>query len=202
MIPLHRPGTSLVHRAPAGLKLVLLMTVAITVSVVQSTPWVVAAVAAVTVLLHLVAGLGFRGLAQQVLAARWLIVILAATQLLFLPLPTALLHTGRVVLILLLAALVTMTTSTAAMLDTVERALGPFRRFGVDPVRVGLLLAITIATIPVLQSFAATVREAQLARGVRVPAFRLVIPLLVMALKHADDLGDALASRGLGDATD
>ena len=179
MIPLHRPGTSLVHRAPAGLKLVLLMTVAITVSVVQSTPWVVAAVAAVTVLLYLVAGLGFRGLAQQVLAARWLIVILAATQLLFLPLPTALLHTGRVVLILLLAALVTMTTSTAAMLDTVERALGPFRRFGVDPVRVGLLLAITIATIPVLQSFAATVREAQLARGVRVPAFRLVIPLLV-----------------------
>jgi biotin transport system permease protein len=41
------------------------------------------------------------------------------------------------------------------------------------------------------------VREAQLARGVRRDVRAFAVPYLVMALKHADELGDALAARGV-----
>lgn len=199
MIPLHRPGTSPVHRAPAGVKIALLALVAIGISVAPWPVWAVSAGAVVAVAAYAVAGLGLRGLVEQVLAARWVVVLLLVTQLVFLPLETALVGTGRVLVVLLLAALVTLTTPVARMLDAVERALGPFRRFGVDPLRVGLVLALAIGVVPVLQGFVAQLGEARRARGVRVPVFRLVVPLLVLALKHADELGDAMVARGLGD---
>nr|WP_244960705.1 CbiQ family ECF transporter T component [Pseudoclavibacter chungangensis] len=187
------------HRAPAGVKLAALAVLAVGSSVLPWAPWPTVVAGVVAIVGYLVAGLGIGGLVEQVLAARWVIVLLVGTQMLFLPLATALTGTARVLVVLLLAALVTCTTSTGEMLEVVDRVLGPFRRFGVDPVRVGLVLALTIATIPVLQGFAAQIREAQRARGVRVPPVRLVVPLLVLSLKHADDVGDALAARGLGD---
>jgi biotin transport system permease protein len=103
----------------------------------------------------------------------------------------------RVVAVILLANLVTLTTRTDDLVDAIERALAPLRHLRVNPGRVALMLSMTITTIPVIAGYAAQIREAQRARGVPVAPLAFVVPLLVMALKHADDLADALTARGV-----
>ncbi|QWT23862.1 energy-coupling factor transporter transmembrane protein EcfT [Subtercola sp. PAMC28395] len=202
MISLYRPGSSLVHRAPAGLKVLLFACFAIAVSVLAGSAWAGSAwslpvAAAITVAAYLLAGFGASEIVAQVLAVRWVVVVMLVTQLIFLPFAIAATTTARVLTVIVLASLITLTTRIPDLLDATERALGPFARFGVNPRAIGLLLAITITTIPVIAGFAGTIREAQRARGVPVRLGTFVVPLLVMSLKHSDDLADALAARGL-----
>ncbi|WP_308466782.1 energy-coupling factor transporter transmembrane component T family protein [Rathayibacter soli] len=199
MIGLYRQGTSPLHRMPAGPKILLLMAVAlaITLTVTLDTLWLLAAAAALVVAGYLVAALGIRELGRQVWVVRWIVAIMLVTQLVFLPWTTALLNVGRVVVVLVLAALVTLTTRIADLLDATERGLRPLERIGVNPRRVGLLLAMTITTIPVIAGFARAIREAQRARGGRLRVWSMAVPLLVLSLKHSDDLADALIARGV-----
>lgn len=199
MIGLYRQGTSPLHRMPAGPKILLLMAVAlaITLTVTLDTLWLLAAAAALVVAGYLVAGLGIRELGRQVWVVRWIVAIMLVTQLVFLPWTTALLNVGRVVVVLVLAALVTLTTRIADLLDATERGLRPLERIGVNPRRVGLLLAMTITTIPVIAGFARAIREAQRARGGRLRVWSMAVPLLVLSLRHSDDLADALIARGV-----
>jgi biotin transport system permease protein len=62
---------------------------------------------------------------------------------------------------------------------------------------MALTLTVTLTTIPVLAAVAQQVREAQRARGARAGLRSFAIPFLVMSLKHADELGDALTARGV-----
>lgn len=197
MIALYRDGTSVVHRLPAWVKLVVTAVVVFTVSLVPHTPVSLSIVAAMTVGCYLIAGLGILEVWRQLVAFRWLIVFALASQLVFLDTGVALVNTGRITVIIVFATLLTLTTTTADLLATTERALTPLSRIGVNPQKLSLVLAMTITTIPVIASFAATIREAQLARGVRVSPHNAVVPLMVMSLKHADDMAEAMIARGL-----
>ncbi|TXN29504.1 energy-coupling factor transporter transmembrane component T family protein [Lacisediminihabitans profunda] len=197
MIALYRPGASAIHRAPAGPKVLVFIAITLAITLSAHSAWMLPAAAVLVVAGYLIAGLGLGELAAQVVALRWLIVVMLVTQLVFLPALVALANTGRVVVVIALAALVTLTTRVPALLDATERTLAPLRRFGVNPAGVGLLLAMTITTIPVIAGLAGSIREAQRARGVPVRATTFVVPLLVLSLKHSDDLADALAARGV-----
>jgi biotin transport system permease protein len=85
------------------------------------------------------------------------------------------------------------------MLDTVSRALGPLRRVGVDPDRIGLLLALAIRCIPLLTGIVQEVAQARKARGLQWSMTALATPVLVRALRTADAMGDALVARGVDD---
>jgi biotin transport system permease protein len=197
MLTLYRPGTGWLHRAPAGSKAAALLVVVLAVSLLPST-YVAAAVAGlIAILAYLVSGLGLRELARQVLAVRWVIVITLVGQLIFLTTEAAVANTSRVVAAVLLASLLVLTTRVTALLDAFERGLTPFRRLGVDPQRVALILAVAVNTLPVLTRLAAGVREAQRARGARGGLGTFVVPFLVVSLKHADELGEALTARGV-----
>jgi biotin transport system permease protein len=141
--------------------------------------------------------LGQRELGRQLRALRWIIAINLASQLIFLGPEPAVANTARVAAALVLAALLVLTTRMTALLDAVERGLEPLRRLRVDPQRVALLLTVTLSTIPVLARMARDVRDAQRARGARGSLRTVALPFLVMALKHADELGDALSARGV-----
>lgn len=197
MIALYRPGTSLLHRTPAGLKVLLLMLVSLTITVAGSAPWALPLAVAVVVAGYWLAGFGVRELTRQVFVVRWLVLFMLVAQIFFLPPLLAVGNTARVLAVVVLAALVTLTTRIPDLLDAIDRALQPLRRVGVNSAAIGLLLAMTITTIPVIAGFAATIREAQRARGVKVRLTTFAVPLLVMSLKHADDLADALAARGV-----
>jgi len=181
---------------PAGVKLLALLAVALVVTLFAGNAVVLAGSAAVVVIGYLAAGLGVVEVLRQVVVLRWLIAVTLLTQLVFLPPLTAVTNTSRVIVVVVLAALVTLTTRTTALLDTIERCLGPLRRIGVNPARVGFVLTLAIATVPVIAGFASSIREAQRARGARFSLRAFVVPLLIMSLKHADELADALTARG------
>jgi biotin transport system permease protein len=197
MIVLYRPGTSLLHRMPAGAKVLVFAALALAIALTAGSVWTLPAAGFLAVALYLLAGLGIRTLLRQLYAARWIVLVMLVTQVVFLPAGTAVANTNRVLVVIVLAALITLTTRIPALLDATEHALAPLRRFGVNPAGIGLLLALTITAIPVIGGFAADIREAQRARGAPVRLQRFVVPLLVMSLKHSDELADALTARGI-----
>lgn len=197
MIPLYRPGRSVVHRAPAGLKLVVLAISALLLSLIPQTAASIAVVLLLVCALYLVAGFRVRVIGTELWRIRWLVVVLGAALAVFFSPLVAWVSTGRVIALLLLASLLTLTTRMAALLETLHRVLRPMRRLGVDADAVAMTLSLTITMIPVVAGFADHVRDAQRARGVRL-GVRAAVPLLVRALRHADDVSDALVARGLG----
>lgn len=197
MVTLYRPGDGLLHRMPAGPKTLLLLALVLAVSLLPSVWWTAAVAGGVCVLAYLVSGLGMLELGRQVVAVRWVVVVTLAGQLVFLGTEPAVANTARVTAAVVLAALLVLTTRVTALLDAIERGLGPLARLHLDPQRAALLLTVTLSTVPVLAGLAHDVREAQRARGGR-PSLRLfAVPFLVVALKHADQLGDALTARGV-----
>lgn len=195
MIALYRPGRSPLHRAPAGVKLVGLIALALLISLWPHTGVTIAIAAALVVALYALALFPPTVLLRQLWLARWIVVLMVATQLIFLTPWDAVVNTTRVVSIVLLAGLLTLTTRSEDLLSALEAGLAPFARLGVDARRVGLTLSLAISMLPVVAGIAGRVRDAQQARGVRL-GFRAVVPILVLALRHADDVADALSARG------
>ncbi|WP_188197662.1 energy-coupling factor transporter transmembrane component T family protein [Nonomuraea sp. SYSU D8015] len=192
------PGTSPLHRLPAGAKLGGLAA-ACTVLVLLGSPAALAGAAAAVAGLYALARVGVAAAWAQVRPVRWFAVALFALQWFTVGVEGAAVTTLRVVLAVALAGLVTITTRTSDMLATLERCLAPARFVGLDPFRVSLLLSLTIRSVPVLTGLAARVREAQRARGVERSLRAFAVPLVVGALRHADALGEALSARGLDD---
>ncbi|MCM3695748.1 energy-coupling factor transporter transmembrane component T [Microbacterium oleivorans] len=196
MLTAYRPGRGPWHRMPAAPKTVLLLVLVLAVSLLP-TAWPAAAIAAGACLAcYASPGVGVRELARQVWALRWLVVVAFGIPCIFLGAEAALVGTVRIVAAVALAGLLALTTPVAALLDVVERALQPLRHLGVDADRAALLLVVALGTVPTLARLAQEVRSAQRARGARgIRGF--VVPFLVLALRHADDLGDALTARGV-----
>ncbi|MFW2241739.1 energy-coupling factor transporter transmembrane component T family protein [Rhodococcus opacus] len=199
MIGLYRPGDSLLHRMPAGLKLLLLIASIVTATVFVRTPLEVGVVVLVVGLLFAVAAIPWRVAVAQLRPVVWMLLIIAVFQVLITSPARAVVVCGVLLISVALAALVTLTTRVTDMLDTVSRALGPLRRFGVDPDRIGLLLALAIRCIPLLTGIVQEVAQARKARGLQWSMTALATPVLVRALRTADAMGDALVARGVDD---
>lgn len=192
------PGDSVLHRMPAGAKLLGLLAAG-TALLLLGSPVALAVAAAAVALLYAVAGVGAAAAWAQIRPLRWFAPLLFAFQLAVAGLEGAVTVTLRVVLAVALAGLVTLTTRTTVMLACLERALAPARYVGLDPFRLSLLLSLTLRSVPVIADLAARVREAQKARGVERSLRAFAVPLVVGALRYADALGEALSARGLDD---
>lgn len=193
---LYVPGDSLVHRLPAGVKLVALVVVGICSIWFDSVAVVVAACVAV-LLAYAIAGFSPLTAARQVRPLAWFLAFIVAFQWLTRGWQSAVVVAGVIVVLVMLAALVTLTTRTSDLADAVVVACRPLAPVGVDPERVGLLIALAIRAVPIVSGFAHQVRDAQRARGLSARPQAFVVPLIVRSLRHADDMGDALVARGL-----
>jgi biotin transport system permease protein len=192
------PRDSPVHRAPAGLKLVLLGAGLLLLAVL-SAPAAVLTGAVVVVALAVWARLGVRALIAQVRPVLWVLVPVAALQL-WLSGPTrALAVAGGVLVAVAAAGLVTLTTRTEALLDALVAGLRPLRRAGADPERVALVLALAVRSVPVIAGIAREVQQARAARGAERSLRAFAVPFVIRSLRHADRLGEALEARGVDD---
>jgi len=109
---------------------------------------------------------------------------------------------GALIVNLALAALLTLTTTVSAILDACQSLLRPLRRCGLDPDRVGLMLALTIRCVPLITRIVAEVSDARKARGVaglRGSVVALAAPAVIRTLRTADAIGESLAARGVDD---
>lgn len=194
----YRPGTSVLHRAPAAVKIIGLLA-GISVVVAVNSPIALAACAAGVLALWLLSGVGLSLLVAQLWSLRWFLGLLMIFQCIVAGAGPATVVVGDLALAVLLASLLTRTTPTAALLDLTARLLGPLRRFGVDPDRVGLALALTIRAVPVVTEIIDEVVQARRARGVEWSLRALAVPVIVRTLRTADGIGESLLARGADD---
>lgn len=197
MFSLYRPGTSILHRIDGGPKIVALAIIVLVVSLAGREPIFLAGAAIAMLTSYALAGYGLKSVAKVIWQTRWLVILMVVPQLIFLTLEQTVVNSGRVLISVMFATLLSLTTKTSDMMLAIECALGPFRRFGVAPEVVALLLSITITMVPVLAGFVNQIRLAQVARGSKPKLSRTTVPVLVLALKHADDMADAMAARGV-----
>ena len=192
------PGSSPLHRAPAGAKLAVLAAGLLTLAVLRS-PAAVGAGAAVVVAAAVLAGVPARALAAQVAPVVPALVLVAAVQVWLAGPRAALVATGSLLVAVAAAGTVTLTTRTQELIDALVRGLGPLRRVGVEPERVALVLALAVRSVAVLAEIARQVREARAARGAERSLRAFAVPFVLRSLRHADRLGEALAARGVDD---
>ncbi|WP_417803282.1 energy-coupling factor transporter transmembrane component T family protein [Thalassospira lucentensis] len=191
---LYIDGTSAVHRATAGVKILAMVALGTGVFLIPDWP-VVVAVLATVIVLYPISGFGLRVLWAQIKPMIWLLAVFFAVQLWLHDWQAGLLVVTRVAAIVLFAALVTLTTKTSAMLDALERAMQPLRPIGVNPQKVSLAISMVLRFIPVIATVASEIRDAQRARGLDKSILAMVVPLIIRTLKMADDVADAIDAR-------
>lgn len=115
----------------------------------------------------------------------------------------------RLVLIIFMSTLLTLTTPSLSLADAVESLLKPLAKIHFPVTEVALMLSIALRFVPTLLDQTTKTMNAQRARGVDfgsgglfkqvrtiVPLF---IPLFVSAFTMADDLATAMEARGYRD---
>ncbi len=187
-----------VHRLPAGAKLAALVAAA-ALSVLLRHWWQVLVLLALVAGLYAAAAIPWRTAVAQLRPVLWLVVAIGAFQVIVAGWEPAVLVCGGIVTLVALAALVSLTTRTDALVDALVRASQPLRHFGIEPERVGLLVSLGIRSVPIITGLARQVRDAQLARGAGTHPVAFLTPLVVRSLRHADRVAEALAARGLDD---
>jgi biotin transport system permease protein len=199
---LYQPGDSVLHRLPASVKLAVLLVLG-ACSFLLDRAWEGGTAVVVALALYPVAGLGPRLVWTQVKPLVLLLVVLGGFHALVNGVDRALLVVSVVLALVLLAGLVTLTTRTTEIVDVVVRLAGPLRGplrlVGLDPERLGLLVALSIRAVPVVAGLAGEVRDAQRARGLESDPRAFAVPLIIRSIRHADAVGEALVARGLDD---
>ncbi|WP_211373397.1 energy-coupling factor transporter transmembrane component T family protein [Agromyces allii] len=191
------PGRSIVHRAPALVKLGLLAVFVTVAALVSSLAWLAAASVGV-VLLFALARVPARVALRQIVPILWVLAFAVPVQVLFGGWEAAAVMAVRLLVAVALAALYTLTTPVSETLDAMQALLRPLRRW-VDADRVGLALALTIRCVPLLADLVREVMEARRARGAEGSLLALAVPVIVRALRTAEHLGEALTARGFDD---
>lgn len=195
---LYHPGTSVLHRLPAGAKLAGLLVAGLVVLFLHGPTSAVGALLValgVLVVARVPLHRTTRGLlpvlvtaalvgAYQAWARGWAVGVEVAADLLAL---------------VVLGTVVTATTRSDALLDVLARVARPLRHVGLPPDSAALAVGLFLRTVPVLAQTSLEVRDAARARGLERDLRAVVVPAAVRMVGHARATGDALAARGLGD---
>jgi biotin transport system permease protein len=104
------------------------------------------------------------------------------------------------------AAILTMTTLPSDLVGGIERLLRPLSRVGIPSQDIAVMIAMALRFMPMILEEYDRIRMAQMARGadlatgsvaLRIRAVAtLAVPLLVSALRRADELALAMEARG------
>lgn len=197
MIGGYLSGTSPLHRLPAGVKLIALAVLSILI-LPLTDPLLLALALAGIVMVY--ASFGRAGLDR---IARWrsllpLLAIIAVLQVWAASVEVAAASVLRIAVMVLLADLVTLSTRLQDMMDALAVPLRPLERFGLDPQRLSLAVALVLRFVPVLLETWRGREEAWRARSPRRPGLVLVGAFFSGALRAADQVAEALDARGFG----
>lgn len=193
------PGTSLIHRMPPGWKFVLLIGFILGSALLANSVLLALGTVLIPLLGYLIARIPGRIAWGQLWPP---LPILAALGLFHwwqqgpeLALTTVLVIFSAV----MSATLLTLTTTIPELMDAVERALSPLRRFGVPVETISLAISLTIRLIPLQLATVREVLDARKARGATLSITAFGTPVLIRSLRRARAMGEALRARGVGD---
>ncbi|GAA1777271.1 energy-coupling factor transporter transmembrane protein EcfT [Leucobacter iarius] len=199
------PGNGPLHRLSPGVKLLALAAFAVGIVATQQAlapiPALVCGLAALALglLAAVIAGLRGRRLLRVALGFAVVGALVFAFQAWQHGPVRALTVTSGLFALVIAASAVTTSTRAEEMVDAITRGLRPFRRFGVDPDRVGLAFSLAFRALPEAFRIAAESRDAARARGLSRNPRAYATPLVIRMVAHARATGAAMQARGLGD---
>ncbi|MCC6001454.1 MAG: energy-coupling factor transporter transmembrane protein EcfT [Pararhodobacter sp.] len=196
MLALTLEQRSWLHAVPAGAKMAA-VALAVVLVVPVTDPAVIGAMVLGVAALYGSAGAmalraGLRLLRPLVL----MLAIIMAWHLLMGEARLGLVICLRILGLVALANLVTLTTRLDDMMAVLEWLMAPLTRLGLPTGRLALAVALAIRTIPALSLKADALREAWRARATRRPGPQLAFPLVLLALDDATHVAEALRARG------
>jgi energy-coupling factor transport system permease protein len=113
---------------------------------------------------------------------------------------------ARIILLMMSASLLTLTTSPIQLTDGLESLFSPLRRFGFPAHELALMMSISLRFIPTLLEETDKIAKAQMSRGASFSSgsivkringiLPLVVPLFVQSFRRAEDLAFAMEARG------
>lgn len=119
---------------------------------------------------------------------------------------TAAVMSLRLILLVMFASMLTLTTTPARISDGLERLLSPLSKFGVPSSEIAMMITIALRFIPTLFEETGRIIKAQKSRGAdfdsgglmkRARAYiPVLIPLFVIIFKRAESLAVAMEARG------
>ncbi|HHY64699.1 MAG TPA: energy-coupling factor transporter transmembrane protein EcfT [Clostridiaceae bacterium] len=214
------PGNSILHRLDPRTKILWTMILMVVTFLIDS--WLeYVMMGSLVLLLIIVSGIPVR---QTLKGLKPLLFILAFTAILniFLTGGTPLVTIGpvrityegvmsavklflRLVMLVITASLMTLTTTPMTMTDGIERLLRPLGKIGVPSHEIAMMMSIALRFIPTLMEETERIMKAQASRGAdfdtgsifsRIKSFiPVLVPLFVSAFKRADELAEAMESR-------
>lgn len=197
MNSLYIAGNTLLHRVSPRIKLILLLCVSLATVLVSSTVLLAAGTLA-SVLVYSSLGMSWR---QSWIRLRPILLTIAVVALATLLLASA--QEGLAVLLrlttlMLLAAAVTATTPVSDFIDEVTLAARPLEKLGLLRASdIGLAVGLVIRFVPEVISRYHALRQAHQARGLKVRATTIIVPLIIQTLKSADEIAAAIDARGI-----
>lgn len=195
MLPLYIHRGTRIHRLPAGVKILLSLAGGFALVAVNDIALLTGLIG-VIILLYVAARLP---LGAVFAALRPVLVIcgfIFALQLAVSGLPQAAAAALRIIALVLLTSLVTLTTRLSDMLDTLTFAARGLAPLGIDPPKIALAVGLTIRFIPMLLQDIQEVQNARKTRGGKGFSIFAAGPLIIKILRMTDALGNAIAARG------
>ena len=196
-VGLYHPGSTALHRMPAGVKLAGLTALGVGLVVLRGPASGVAALAGALAVVF-AARLPVRSTALGLTPIAVTALLVAGYQTWQRGWPLGVEIGADLLALVLAATAVTATTPADRLLDLLSRAVRPLRRW-LDPESFALAVALMLRTIPALGRLFAEVRDAARARGLERSPRALLVPFAIRAVARARLTGDALAARGVGD---
>ncbi len=195
MISLYLSQKSWLHDIPAGSKLLVLCVCSVLVLPVDSLSLIFGFLI-IVLLLYFSAG-------QEALSQIKLLYPLVPFLLLILilhiwtgSLTEGLVAVGRLLAMILLANLVSMTSRMTDMMAAMKPVFAPLSLVGLPAQKVSIAVALMVRFAPVLFALIEALGESWKARSRRRPRWRLIAPFTIQALKMSDTVAEALQSRG------
>lgn len=201
-------GSSPLHRLDARVKLIL--TIAYIALVFMADTWAASAVAVVfTASLVMISQIPLRFIFKGLKPVLWILVFTALINIFVSSDISAAAYVSvRLILIVVSASLLTLTTPPLSLTDGIERLLSPLEKVKVPARDIAMMMSVAIRFIPTFSEEAQKIRKAQLSRGAdfesgnliaRARALTpLIIPLFMSAIRRADALAEAMDARCYG----
>lgn len=111
----------------------------------------------------------------------------------------------RLVFLIFITSLLTLTTSPISLTDGMEYMLAPGKKIGIPAHELAMMMSIALRFIPTLLEETEKIMKAQMARGADFESGNLLrraknmipilVPLFVSAFRRADDLAMAMEAR-------
>ncbi|MBN7807021.1 energy-coupling factor transporter transmembrane protein EcfT [Agrobacterium rosae] len=141
--------------------------------------------------------LGVREIVARLRPVLLTIAIIAAFSFLLISAADAMIALLRLTALTLLATAITASVSISQFMDEIAFALRPLEKLGLAKAAdVGLAVGLVVRFVPEVINRYETLRDAHRARGMKTKLHTILVPLIIMTLKDADAIADAIDARG------